>query len=279
MTNANEMQNAVALWIEAKETMGSADAVALVALVGVYREKYVVTVDGVEVAATIRDIVANPCGKWRKAARDGFFVAFGGFEPGQEIPAACLTGLNRVIRAALLLASDGVTPTLRKVKANGKEATVLAGLPFAMCADYPLYDADGAPTPAHVELIDLEIERAAERGEVLTTADASWKVVSAGVTLHPSFKSRGKLKPLTRLMADLSKEAVNAGLVPAPKGRAPRTSEDTGASFLAALATVTKVMREVVESDESPNAFTVEIERELQALARMIEAYGPGVDA
>lgn len=273
MTNANDMQNAVALWIEAKETMGSADAVALVALVGVYREKYAVTVDGVEVAVTIRDIVAHDSGKWRKAARDGFFVAFGGFEPGQEIPAACLTGLNRVIRAALLLASDGVAPTLRKVKANGKEVTALAGLPFAMCADYPLHDDAGAPTSKLTDLVDREVEFYADKGEEVTREEATEKVLNAPVTLHPSFTSRGKLKPLTRLMADLSKEAVNAGLVPAPKGRAPRTSEDMGASFLAALATVTKVMREVAESDESPIAFTVEIERDLQALARMIDAH------
>jgi hypothetical protein len=274
MTNSNEMQNAVALWIEAKETMGSADAVALVALVGVYREKYAVTVDGVEVAVTVRDIVAHDSGKWRKAARDGFFVAFGGFEPGQEIPAACLSGLNRVIRAAILLASDGgPAPTLRKVKANGKEVTVLAGLPFAMCADYPLHDDTGAPTSKLTDLVDREIEFYAERGEEVTREEATAKVLSAPVTLHPSFTSRGKLKPLTRLMADLSKEAARVGLVPAPKGRAPRTSEDAGASFLAALATVMKVMRDVTESDESPIAFTVEIERDLQALARMIDAH------
>lgn len=270
--NAHEMQTAVALWIEAKETMGSADAVALVALVGVYRERYAVTVDGVEVAVTIRDIVAHDSSKWRKAARDGFFVAFGGFEPGQEIPAACLTGLNRVIRAAILLASDGVVPALRTIKTNGKEVTVLSGLPFAMCADYPLRDDTGAPTSKLTDLVDREVEFYAERGEEVTREEATEKVLNAPVTLHPSFTSRGKLKPLTRLMADLSKDAVNAGLVPAPKGRAPRTSDDTGASFLAALATVLRVMREVTESDESPIAFTVEIERDLQDLARMIDA-------
>jgi hypothetical protein len=273
MSNAHEMQSAVALWIEADETKGSADAVALVALVSVASEFYSVTVGERQVAVSISDIVNHPDTKTRTAARNGSFVAFGGFEPGQPIPNSCLAGLNRVIRPALLLAHNGLAPTLKTVKADGRETLALAGLPFAMCADYPLTDAEGAATPDFVALVEREIEFRAEKGDDVTRDEAERAVLNAPVTLHPAFKSRGKLKPLTRLMADLSKEAVTAGLAPAPKGRAPRTAEDMGASFTAALALVTKVLREVTESDEASFAFTAQIEADLVALVRLIDAY------
>lgn len=273
MSNTNEMQNAVALWIAADETKGSADAVALVALVHVASEFYSVTVGERQVAVSIADIVANPDTKTRTAARNGFFVAFGGFEPGQPIPGACLAGLNRVIRPALLLASREVTPSLKAVKADGRESLALAGLPFGVCADYPLTDSDGVATPDFTALVDREMEFYAERGEEVTREEATDKVLTAPVTLHPAFKSRGKLKPLTRLMADLSKEAVEAGLAPAPKGRDRTRTDDDGASFVAALALVSKVLREVTESDESAFAFTDAIEADLRAVADLIAAY------
>ncbi len=273
MSNANEMQNAVALWIAADETKGSADAVALVALVSVASEFYSVTVGERQVAVSIADIVANPDAKTRAAARNGFFVAFGGFEPGQPVPGACLAGLNRVIRPALLLASRGVSPALKAVKADGRESLALSGLPFGVCADYPLTDPEGVATPDFSALVDREMEFYAERGEEVTREEATDKVLNAPVTLHPAFKSRGKLKPLTRLMADLSKEAVAAGLAPAPKGRDRARADDTGASFVAALALVSKVLREVTESDESAFAFTDAIEADLRGLADLIAAY------
>ena len=273
MSNTNEMQNAVALWIAADETKGSADAVALVALVSVASEFYSVAVGERQVAVSIADIVANPDTKTRTAARNGFFVAFGGFEPGQPIPNSCLAGLNRVIRPALLLAHNGTAPTLKTVKADGRETLALAGLPFGVCADYPLTDADGVATPDFTALVDREMEFYAERGEEVTREEATDKVLNAPVTLHPAFKSRGKLKPLTRLMADLSKEAVAVGLAPAPKGRDRARTDDDGASFVAALALVSKVLREVTESDESAFAFTDAIEADLRGLADLIAGY------
>lgn len=278
MSNHNEMQNAVALWIAADETKGSADAVALVALVSVASEFYSVAVGERLVAVSISDIVNHTDTKTRTAARNGFFVAFGGFEPGQPIPGACLAGLNRVIRPALLLASRKVVPTLKTVKADGRETSALAGLPFAMCADYPLRDKDGCATPDFVALIEREIEYRAEKGDEVTRDDAEREVLNAPVTLHPAFKSRGKLKPLTRLMADLSKEAVTAGLAPAPKGR-DRT--DKGAetpAFYAALDTVLKGMGDIAK-EESGLAFNRETDAKLAKLAALIETYGPDVDA
>jgi len=277
MSNSNEMQSAVALWINASETQGSADAVALVALVSIASDFYSVTVGERQVAVSISDIVNHADTKTRTAARNGFFVAFGGFEPGQAIPNSCLAGLNRVIRPALLLAHNGNAPTLKTVKADGRETLALAGLPFDMCADYPLRDADGCATPDFVALVEREIEYRAEKGDEVTRDEAERAVLNAPVTLHPAFKSRGKLKPLTRLMADLSKDAIAAGLAPAPKGRAPRTVEDEGVSFTAALALVTKVLREVTESDECSFAFTAQIEADLVALVQLVDAYN--VDA
>jgi hypothetical protein len=277
--NAHDMQQAVALWNEADATKGSADAVALVALISIADEAYSVQVGDRQVAVSISDIVNNADAKTRAAARNGFFVAFGGFEPGQEIPGACLAGLNRVIRPALLLASCGIHPVLRPIKADGREMLALSGLPFHMCADYPLHDTDGHATPDFVALVEREIEFRAEKGDAVTRDEAEGAVLNAPVILHPAFKSRGKLKPLTRLMADLSKKAVAAGLAPAPKGRAPRTSEDTGNAFTAALETVLSGMASVTGDDESGLAFTREIDVKLAKLAKLIAAYGPNVDA
>ena len=278
MSNTNEMQNAVALWINASETQGSADAVALVALVSIAGEFYSVAVGERQVAVSISDIVNHADTKTRTAARNGFFVAFGGFEPGQPIPNSCLAGLNRVIRPALLLAHNGTAPTLKAVKADGRETLALAGLPFAMCADYPLRDADGCTTPDFVALVEREIEFRAEKGDDVTRDEAERAVLNAPVTLHPAFKSRGKLKPLTRLMSDLSKEAVAAGLAPAPKGRAPRTAGDEGNAFSEALETMLKGMASVAD-DESGLAFNRETDVKLAKLAALIEAYGPDADA
>jgi hypothetical protein len=147
-----------------------------------------------------------------------------------------------------------------------------------MCADYPLRDEDGCTTPDFVALVEREIEYRAEKGDDVTRDEAERAVLNAPVTLHPAFKSRGKLKPLTRLMADLSKEAVTAGLAPAPKGRAPRTGEDKGNAFSEALETVLKGMASVAD-DESGLAFNRETDVKLAKLAALIEAYGPDVDA
>lgn len=269
MSNTNEMQNAVALWINASETQGSADAVALVALVSIADEFYSVAVGERQVAVSISDIVNHADTKTRTAARNGFFVAFGGFEPGQPIPNSCLAGLNRVIRPALLLAHNGTAPTLKTVKADGRETLALAGLPFAMCADYPLRDTEGCATPDFVALVEREIEFRAEKGDDVTRDEAERAVLNAPVTLHPAFKSRGKLKPLTRLMADLSKEAVAAGLAPAPKGRDRARTDDDGASFVAALDLVLATLERAITTDESDVAFGPELQVKLDKLSDM----------
>jgi hypothetical protein len=273
--NAHDMQQAVALWNEADATKGSADVTALVALVALVDEAYSVKAGERQVAVTIADIVTNEDAKIRAAARDGFFVAFGGFEAGGKIPNACLTGLNRVIRPALLLAHDGITPTLKTVKANDRETLALSGVPFALCADYPLLDSDGKETPDFASLVDREVEFYAERGEEVTRGEAAQKVLGAPVTLHPAFKSRGKLKAFTSFARDLSAAAVERGIVPAPKGRAPRTVEDTGNAFSEALAVVLAGMASVTGDDESGLAFTREIDVKLAKLAKLIAAYGP----
>jgi hypothetical protein len=267
MTNTNEMQNAVALWIEANETQGSADAVALVALVAIGADPYLVTVGDREVAVTLRDIVANPDAKTRTAARNGFFVAFGGFEAGQAIPNACLAGLNRVIRAALLLIADGVAPTLKTVKANGRETSALAGLPLAMCADFPLRDDKGQITPDFLPVVEREVEYLADKGEDVSLEDAANRLAGTPVTLHPVFKARGKLKPLTRLMSDLSKEAVATGIVPAPKGRAPRTAQDEGSSLMADVERLLAALETIAKSDECEVGFTAAMGAKLYRLA------------
>lgn len=267
MTNTNEMQSAVALWIEASATQGSADAVALVALVAIGTDPYLVTVGEREVAVTLRDIVANPDAKTRTAARNGFFVAFAGFDAGQEIPGSCLAGLNRVIRAALLLIHEGVAPALKVVKAGGTETSALAGLPLAMCADFDLFDDDGRVTPTFLPIVEREVEFLTDKGEEISLESAAYRLAETPVTLHPVFKARGKLKPLTRLMADLSKEAVEAGIVPAPKGRAPRAGQDAGSSLMADVERLLATLEGIVTSGECETGVTVSMGTKLYRLS------------
>jgi hypothetical protein len=280
-TNTNDIQTAVALWKEADATKGSADVTALAALAALASagEFYTVKIGETHRAVTIADIVNSDDAKVRTAARDGFFVAFGGFEAGDKIPNACLTGLNRVIRPALLLAHDGVTPTLKTVKADGRETVALSGVPFALCADYPLLDKEGKETPDFATLVDREVEFYAEKGEEVAREVAAERVLNAPVTLHPAFKARGKLKAFTNFARDLGADAVKRGIVPAPKGRAPRTVEERGNAFSEALAVVLAGMETVTGDDESGLAFTREIDAKLAKLAALIEAYDPDVNA
>lgn len=271
--NANEMQSAVALWIEAEGTKGSADVAALAAMTHLVGERYLVPVKDKQVTVTLADAVTHDNAKVRAAAKNGFFVAFGGFEPGQEIPGACLSGFNRVIRAALFLASKGVSPAVVPITGDGKTTTALANIPLSLASAEPLIDESGKPTPDFADIIAREVEFYADKGEPRTTERVTADLLASPVTLHKSYTRKGALKPFTTFAKDMSAQAVTEGLVPAPHKRDTKRTDDEGASFMAALALVSKVMQEVTESDESAFAFTVQIDADLVALALMIEKH------
>jgi len=278
--NTHDMHNAAMGWVGAETSKGSADVMALVALVPIVNETFPITIKGETINATVSDAVTHVDAKVRAAAKKGFIVRYCGYEVDEKIPGAVTTGFDRVIRPAILLAHHGIAPTLKTVATDNGDVSALSGVPFEYCADFPLYD-DKGETPEFATLVDREEAYWAEKGEEVTREEAAIRVRNTPVTLHAKFnKARGPLKPITRFCKALSEEAREQGLVlSTDKRERNRTVEDTGNAFTAALEVVLSGMASVTGDDESGLAFTREIDAKLTKLVALIATYGPNVDA
>jgi hypothetical protein len=276
--NAHDMQSAAQGWIGAETSKGSADVMALVALVPIVNETFPITIKGETINATVSDAVTHIDAKVRAASKKGFIVRYCGYDADDKIPGAVTTGFDRVIRPAILLAHHGIAPTLKTVATDNGDVSALSGVPFEYCADFPLYDDTGAETPEFATLVDREEAYREENGEKVTREEAAARVRNTPVTLHAKFnKARGPLKPITRFCKALSAEAREQGLVLATDKR-DRDRADKGSSFNEALDTLLKGMRDICKED-SGLAFNRETDVKLAKLAALIEAYGPDVDA
>lgn len=276
--NAHDMQNAAQCWIGAETSKGSADVMALVALVPIVNETFPITIKGETINATVSDAVTHIDAKVRAAAKKGFIVRYCGYDVDDKIPGAVTTGFDRVIRPAILLAHHGIAPTLKTVATDNGEVSALSGVPFEYCADFPLYDDKGAETPEFATLVDREEAYREENGEKVTREEAAIRVRNTPVTLHAKFnKARGPLKPITRFCKALSEEAREQGLVLATDKR-DRDRANKGNSFNEALDTLLKGMGDI-DKEDSGLAFNRETDVKLAKLAALIEAYGPDVDA
>lgn len=276
--NAHDMQSAAQGWIGAETSKGSADVMALVALVPIVNEPFPITIKGETINATVSDAVTHVDAKVRAASKKGFIVRYCGYDADDKIPGAVTTGFDRVIRPAILLAHHGIAPTLKTVATDNGDVSALSGVPFEYCADFPLYDDKGAETPEFATLVDREEAYREENGEKVTREEAATRVRNTPVTLHAKFnKARGPLKPITRFCKALSEEAREQGLVLSTDKR-ERDRADKGSSFNEALDTLLKGMGDISKED-SGLAFNRETDVKLAKLAALIEAYGPDVDA
>ena len=142
---------------------------------------------------------------------------------------------------------------------------------------YDIYDTDADGTIVLSKLgndIAERIKVSAEMdGKSLTTDQVAVRLGKMRVTCkggkHPVY---GDVPAPTKLTDRLVPAIVEAGLMPAPASRAPRTA-DKAASFVQSLDFVTECLAMLSGSDESAFAPNDETEAKMRAVAESIAAY------
>jgi hypothetical protein len=277
-SNANPGFEAIKAWKGAHELQGKGDAIALRAFLAFDWDKPLTAVieskkGTVKDTFTLRDYAVNPL-----------------HADGVTVDTKCKSArLLAILEAVFSATGDDVTRAIKQNVARCYGAalaikTGLAGkasvnanneikLPVSMLVNFR--NEKGELTPNGRKAVTSAITSAAMNGEEIDEAEALERLSNLTVPCtgeeHPFF---GDVPSQTDAINMLKKTAIDAGVLLSFKPRASRTNDDDeGIAFSEAVNFAAEVMTSVVETDESPVAFTPELRAKLFRLSELLAAY------
>lgn len=268
MTNYSSLHQAAAMINEGGNTLSTGRAALMVALVPALDMRLSASIGGKAVAFTLSDYAFKPLtdkGKTNSKLRNAQHLAImsqglGEPEVTTNVSATVKTAFNDTFPAALFICHAGLNVTVVDGKLNG--------VPLAYAFD--CYGKDGSLTSDGKTLMERIIAMfSPDTGPELTEAEAEASLLirtvdGVGGTMNRRFGL--KTLPVGKVIAALSKAAVDAGLVEKGASRAARNSDaepsplDTIAAFEAFVAKV------VGNGDEAEIALTADGVKALKAL-------------
>jgi hypothetical protein len=267
MTNYSSLHQAAAMINEGGNTLSTGRAALMVALVPSLDMRLSASIGGKAVPFTLSDYAFKPLtdkGKTNGKLRNAQFSAImsqglGEPEVTADVSATVKTAFNDTFPAALYIRHAGLNVTVTDGRLNG--------VPLAYAFD--CYGKDGLTSDGKTMVERIIAMFSPDTGPELTEAEAEASLLTrtvdgVGGTMNRRFGL--KTLPVGKVIAALSKAAVDAGLVEKGASRAPRNADaepsplDTIAAFEAFVAKV------VGNGDEAEIALTVDGVKALKAL-------------